>query len=162
MRFNKSTAALIVTTVLCLTACASSRKATEVSSRTTATRVDVRDTVREVVLVEVHDTLLETNTITITTNEVGDTLRLEKVTDRTRARARAQIRDNAEKMTVERDSASVKQDSVAVEDKKIGLSASTDEKESWSTKTARLLKWTCAVIVALGALIIIIRVCYHR
>lgn len=132
------------------------------SSRTTATRVDVRDTVREVVLVEVHDTLLETNTITITTNEVGDTLRLEKVTDRTRARARAQIRDNAEKMTVERDSASVKQDSVAVEDKKIGLSASTDEKESWSTKTARLLKWTCAVIVALGALIIIIRVCYHR
>ena len=162
MRFNKSTAALIVTTVLCLTACASSRKATEVSSRTTATRVDVRDTVREVVLVEVHDTLLETNTITITTNEVGDTLRLEKVTDRTRARARAQIRDNAERMTVERDSASVKQDSVAVEDKKIGLSASTDEKESWSTKTARLLKWTCAVIVALGALIIIIRVCYHR
>ena len=118
------------------------------SSRTTATRVDVRDTVREVVLVEVHDTLLETNTITITTNEVGDTLRLEKVTDRTRARARAQIRDNAERMTVERDSASVKQDSVAVEDKKIGLSASTDEKESW--------------IVALGALIIIIRVCYHR
>ena len=162
MRFNKSTAALIVTTVLCLTACASSRKATEVSSRTTATRVDVRDTVREVVLVEVHDTLLETNTITITQNEVGDTLRLEKVTDRTRARARAQIRDNAERMTVERDSASVKQDSVAVEDKKIGLSASTDEKESWSTKTARLLKWTCAVIVALGALIIIIRVCYHR
>ena len=162
MRFNKSTAALIVTTVLCLTACASSRKATEVSSRTTATRVDVRDTVREVVLVEVHDTLLETNTITITTNEVGDTLRLEKVTDRTRARARAQIRDNAERMTVERDSASVKQDSVAVEDKKIGLSASTDEKESWSTKTARLLKWTCAVIVALGALIIIIRVCYLR
>lgn len=54
------------------------------------------------------------------------------------------------------------QDYVAVEDKKIGLSASTDEKESWSTKTARLLKWTCAVIVALGALIIIIRVCYHR
>ena len=162
MRFNKSTAALIVTTVLCLTACASSRKATEVSSRTTATRVDVRDTVREVVLVEVHDTLLETSTITITTNEVGDTLRLEKVTDRTRARARAQIRDNAERMTVERDSASVKQDSVAVEDKKIGLSASTHKKESWSTKTARLLKWTCAVIVALGALIIIIRVCYHR
>ena len=113
-------------------------------------------------MVEVHDTLLETNTITITTNEVGDTLRLEKVTDRTRARARAQIRDNAERMTVERDSASVKQDSVAVEDKKIGLSASTDEKEAWSTKTARLLKWTCAVIVALGALIIIIRVCYHR
>ena len=51
----------------------------------------------------------------------------------------------------------MKQDSVAVEDKKIGLSASTDEKESWSTKTARVLKWTFWVIVALGALMIVIR-----
>ena len=110
----------------------------------------------------VHDTLQEVVTITIDRNEAGDTLRLEKVTDRTRSRSRDAQQAIRSQRTVERDSVSTQRDSVAVEDKKIGLSASTDEKESWRTKTARLLKWTCAVIVALGALIIIIRVCYHR
>lgn len=113
-------------------------------------------------LVAVHDTLQEVVTITIDRNEAGDTLRLEKVTDRTRSRSRDAQQAIRSQRTVERDSVSTQRDSVAVEDKKIGLSASTDQKESWSTKTARLLKWTCAVIVALGALIIIIRVCYHR
>ena len=162
MRSSGLTTALIVMTALCWTACASSRRATEVSSRTEERRVEVRDTVRETVLVAVHDTLQEVVTITIDRNEAGDTLRLEKVTDRTRSRSRDAQQAIRSQRTVERDSVSTQRDSVAVEDKKIGLSASTDEKESWSTKTARLLKWTCAVIVALGALIIIIRVCYHR
>ena len=98
-------------------------------------------------LVAVHDTLQEVVTITIDRNEAGDTLRLEKVTDRTRSRSRDAQQAIRSQRTVERDSVSTQRDSVAVED---------------NTKTARLLKWTCAVIVALGALIIIIRVCYHR
>lgn len=88
---------------------------------------------------------------------------MAQVTERDRQRDRKAVKDKEEKLVVRTDTVYIeRKDSVVVKDKKIGLSASTDEKESWSTKTARLLKWTCAVIVALGALIIIIRVCYHR
>lgn len=148
--------------VLCVTACSTSRKATEVSSSVLTTDYTNLTDKHDSVTVIIRDTLREVTTITIRENEQGDTLRLEKVTDRTRSRSRDAQQAIRSQRTVKRDSVSTERDSVAVEDKKIGLSASTDEKESWSTKTARLLKWTCAVIVALGALIIIIRVCYHR
>lgn len=125
----------------------------------------MRDTVREVVLVEVRDTVIETKTITITQNEAGDTLRFEKVTDRTRSRATTDVRNRTEGLTVERDSASVKKDSVSVEDKKIGLSASTGTDPSGkSGKSVFLtaLKWIFAIICAIIVLIITIKVCLRR
>ena len=125
----------------------------------------MRDTVREVVLVEVRDTVREVTTITIRENENGDTLRFEKVTDRTRSRASTDVRNRTEGLTVERDSASVKKDSVAVEDKKIGLSASAGTEPSGkSGKSVFLttLKWIFAIICAIIVLIITIKVCLRR
>ena len=148
--------------VLCVTACSTSRKATEVSSSVLTTDYTNLTDKHDSVTVIIRDTLREVTTITIRENEQGDTLRVSTVTDRERLTTRDLVRATEVKIVERIDTVYIQKDSFNVEDKKIGLSASTDEKESWSTKTARLLKWTCAVIVALGALIIIIRVCYHR
>lgn len=122
----------------------------------------MRDTVREVVLVEVRDTVREVTTITIRENENGDTLRFEKVTDRTRTRASTDVRNRMEGLTVERDSASVKKDSVSVEDKKIGLSASAGTEPSGKSVFLSTLKWICFIILGLIALIITMKVCLRR
>lgn len=111
----------------------------------------------------VHDTLQEVVTITIDRNEAGDTLRLEKVTDRTRSRSRDAQQAIRSQRTVERDSVSTERDSVVVEDKKIGLSASTDN--GAKRKRAGFLtyvKWICALICAIVVLIITIKVCLRR
>lgn len=144
------------------TSCSTSRKATEVSSSVLTTDYTNLTDKHDSVTVIIRDTLREVTTITIRENEQGDTLRVSTVTDRERLTTRDLVRATEVKIVERIDTVYILKDSINVEDKKIGLSASTDEKESWSTKTARLLKWTCAVIVALGALIIIIRVCYHR
>ena len=124
------------------------------SSRTTATRVDVRDTVREVVLVEVHDTLLETNTITITTNEVGDTTFTSIVTDRTRASAHDRVRDKEEKLVVRTDTVYVeRKDSVVV--KEANVSHQT-------LSISHLLKWIFWIVCAIIVLIIVIKLGLRR
>ena len=107
----------------------------------------------------VHDTLQEVVTITIDRNEVGDTLRLEKVTDRTRSRSRDAQQAIKSQRTVEKDSVSVERDSVAVEDKKIGLSASADGNAS--SKRAGFLtyvKWIFALICAVIVLILALKI----
>lgn len=114
-------------------------------------------------LVAVHDTLQEVVTITIDRNEAGDTLRLEKVTDRTRSRSRDAQQDIRSQRTVERDSVSTERDSVAVEDKKIGLSASgATGSESSKSGIVQGLKWIFWIIIAIMGLIITLKVCYHR
>ena len=109
----------------------------------------------------VHDTLQEVVTITIDRNEAGDTLRLEKVTDRTRSRSRDAQQAIRSQRTVEKDSVSVERDSVAVEDKKIGLSASTDG-VSKRSGFLTYVKWIIALICAIVVLIITIKVCLRR
>ena len=125
----------------------------------------MRDTVREVVLVEVRDTVREVTTITIRENEQGDTLRFEKVTDRTRASSRDRLRDVQESQTVARDSTVVTKDSVSVEDKKIGLSASAGTEPSGKRgKSVFLtaLKWIFAIVCAIIVLIILIKIGLRR
>ena len=110
-------------------------------------------------LVAVHDTVQEVVTITIDRNEAGDTLRLEKVTDRTRSRSRDAQQAIKSQRTVEKDSVCVERDSVAVEDKKIGLSASTDGNASG--KRAGFLtyvKWIFALICAVIVLILALKI----
>ena len=74
MRYNAWATVLIGLSALCLTACSVSRKAlrSEVSSQTSSV---TRDTVREEVVVAVHDTLREVTTIIIRQNEAGDTVK---------------------------------------------------------------------------------------
>lgn len=109
----------------------------------------------------VHDTVQEVVTITIDRNEAGDTLRLEKVTDRTRSRSRDAQQAIRSQRTVEKDSVSVERDSVNVEDKKIGLSASTDGSAK-RTGFLTYVKWIFALICAVIVLIITIKVCHRR
>lgn len=60
-------------------------------------------TARDSVVVELRDTLVETTTITIDRNEVGDTLKVVQVTDRERVRSMADVRSKKEEVRVVRD-----------------------------------------------------------
>ena len=146
------------------TGCSVQREALRSSTdlRTTESRID---TVREQVLVAVHDSVTITKTVTITENEQGDTVRVVQVTDRDRVRDRAAVRDKEEKVIERIDTVYIQKDSVSVEDKKIGLSASTGTDPSGkSGKSVFLtaLKWICFIILGLIALIITMKVCLRR
>ena len=138
------------------------------------------------VIVIIRDTLREVTTITIRENEQGDTLRVSTVTDRDRLRSRENRRTKQEQsqarlgyalqgggnakrnlrrvetVTVTRiDTVYIQKDSLSVENKKIGLSASAD---GGSKKSGFLtyVKWIFALICAIVVLIITIKVCSLR
>ena len=92
MRYSASATALIALTVLCLTCCSVSRKASS-SERLLRTETTTRDTVWQQVVVAVYDTLREVTTITLQQNDQGDTLKLVQVTDRTRASRSSDLRE---------------------------------------------------------------------
>ena len=159
MQYKLLTSALIATAVLCLTACASSRKATEVSSSTVqGSSVETRDTVREQVMVAVHDTIREVTTITVQTNEAGDTVKVVQITDRDRARNREAVRDKEERLVVKTDTVYIeKRDSVFVQTN-TGLTNPTNKKNTFVSS----LKWICWIIIGLIGLIVTAKVCLLR
>ena len=59
--------------------------------------------VRDSVMVEVRDTVMETTTIVIDRNEAGDTVFTSVVTERDRIRDRDCVRDNHEKTVIRTD-----------------------------------------------------------
>ena len=145
------------------TSCSTSRKASEVSNSVLATDYTNLTDKHDSVLVIIRDTLREVTTITIRENEQGDTLRVSTVTDRDRLRSRENLR-RVETVTVTRiDTVYIQKDSVSVEDKKIGLSASTDGRAFG--KRAGLLtyvKWITALVCAIVVLVVVIKVCLLR
>ena len=153
--------ALTVLIVLCATACSTSRKATEVSSsKLQVSSAELRDS-SAVERVEVLDTLKEVTTITIDRNDKGDTLKVVQITDRTRARNRDNVVAQKVKVIERIDTVYIQKDSVSVEDKKIGLSASADgspKKSGFLT----YVKWITALVCAIIGLIITIKLCLHR
>ena len=115
---------------------------------------DTRDTVREQVVVAVHDTVMETKTITITKNEAGDTTFTSIVTDRTRASAHDRVRDKEEKLVVRTDTVYVeRKDSVVV--KEANVSHQTPS-------ISHLLKWIFLIVCAIIVLIIVIKLGLRR
>ena len=111
--------------------------------------------------VEVLDTLKEVTTITIDRNDKGDTLKVVQITDRTRARNRDNVVDQKVKIVERIDTVYIQKDSIGIEDKKIGLSASTDgspKKSGFLT----YVKWIFALVCAIIGLIITIKLCLHR
>ena len=136
--------------------------------------------------VEVLDTLKEVTTITIDRNDKGDTLKVVQITDRTRARNRDNVVAQKVKIVERIDTVYIQKDSVNVEDKKIGLSASADggskksglselflchdsgkPKRAWSLRSLlhrflTYVKWITALICAIIGLIITIKLCLHR
>ncbi len=110
-------------------------------------------TARDSVVVELRDTLVETTTITIDRNEVGDTLKVVQVTDRTRARNRDGIAKQMTKVVVKTDTVYVeRRDSVAVE------SRNYESTETRKSNFVSSLRWIFWIVVALAGLVLIIKI----
>ena len=132
--------------VLCVSGCGSSRQATSSSTelRTTESRID---TVREQVLVAVHDTLTITKTITIRENEHGDTIRMNTVMDRERVR-------NRDAIAKQKTKTEVRVDTVFIERRDSTFVQNTNGSNRASPVVSSL-KWIFWIIVAIGGLIIV-------
>jgi hypothetical protein len=156
MRYKGLTAVLIGLNVLCLTACSVSRK-TATETRRQRTEV-VTDTLREMVLVTVRDTVWEKTTETLLVNDTGDTLQRNIVTDRLTVRDRDRVHDQRMKISEVRDDvATVTNDekTVVASDKvEIDANGNMTKKD---TPFRSALKWIVALIVAVMGLIITIK-----
>ena len=131
---------------------------TEVRSKTEEVR---SDTLREQVTVVVFDTIREVTTVTVRENEVGDTLRMTTVTDRTRASTKDRYHDVKEKVIVKTDTVYVERES----DKQAVVAAGSNveiDKEGNVTRhvnrLAQSLKWICFAALAIALLIIAARI----
>ena len=103
-------------------------------------------------MVAVCDSITETTTITIRENEQGDTIKVVQVTDRERVRSKADVRSMKEEVRVVRDTVYVeKRDSVMV------TTASTPS-ATRASPWVSALKWIFWIIIAIGGLIIVIKV----
>lgn len=143
----------IALVVLTVSACSVSRSAS-VKAEVRGLTAEVRDSLRvEQVMVAVRDTLVETTTITIDRNEVGDTLKVVQVTDRERVRSRADVRSKTEEVRVVRDTVYVeRRDSVLVKSEELRV------KSDRPSAFVSALKWVFWIIVAVGGLIVLIKV----
>ena len=134
-------------------------------------RVESVESVEKVdsVVVESSDTVRETTTITIVLrqaqepDEAPDTLKISTVTDRTTVRDRSQLRVKSEKLKVETDTVYIEREaekSVAV----AGPGTEFDEQGNIRHQPSyiRLLKWLFLTLIALTALIIVIRIFLKR
>ena len=142
----------IVWIALSVSACLSSRVATREVSGFKIQDSRVEET-RDSVMVVERDTIMETTTFTVDRNEVGDTLRLTQVTDRTRARDRDRIAKQTTKTVVRVDTVFVAfRDSVATY-RVTGGGGFQDGKTALHTT----LKWMVALVVAVIILVLVIR-----
>ena len=108
---------------------------------------------KDCVVIEQMDTLREITTVTIDRNEAGDTLRLSRVTERDRIRDRAQERSKEVEIKVVRDTVFIeKRDSVDVKNHSPTSGAGS------SGGFVASLRWIFWIIVAIGGLIIVIKV----
>ena len=135
--------------------CSASREAvTRSSSELRATEV-VRDTVREQVMVAVHDTLREVTVVTVDRNEVGDTLRVAQVTERDRVRDRAAVAEVKEKIVVRTDTVYVERRDSSLQVKACGL---REAGAGRSNSVVMGLKWVFWIIVAVIGLVVTVRI----
>ena len=155
MQWKVSMIVLIGLSVLCVTGCGTVRRT--VTSEATDLRIQESKevTARDSVVVELRDTLVETTTITIDRNEVGDTLKVVQVTERERVRSRADVRSKKEEVRVVRDTVYVeRRDSVLVDRGQV----KGDSYQSRGTALHRTLKWVFWIVVAITVLVVIIKV----
>ena len=167
MRSSWLAIALTGMVALCVQSCSVQRQAlrSEVSSQSSSV---TRDTVREEVVVAVHDTLREVTTIIIRQNEAGDTVKQSVVTDRYRGRnaeaakvdfplRAVELNLHDERLTVQRDTVYIeKRDSVYVQN--AGLTNPTNKKNTFVSS----LKWIFWILIGLIGLIVTARVCLLR
>ena len=134
-----------------MSACGSSRQAAVSRSAELRINESMEERSRESVVVAVHDTVMETKTITITKNVDGDTLRLTQITDRTRASAMSDVRSKKEDVRV-------RVDTVYVEKRDSVLSFKfLDSGSSRASPFVSSLKWVFWIILGLIVLIVVIK-----
>ena len=125
---------------------------TGVRSQETSVRSrETSDSVSRQTRVVERDTLREVTTITVQTNERGDTVKVVQVTDLTRARNRDTTTDRQEKTVTRTDTVFIeRRDSTAV-----STTTVTNQKEGFWTRLRSTLKWALAVVVALTVFYIV-------
>ena len=161
MRYSASQTALTVALALCVSSCCTSRKAVSSQEQVRLERVSEKvDSVQEHTAVAVHDTLQEVTTITIQTNDRGDTLKVTKITDRSRIRAMSDFRSKKEEVKVRVDTVYIERRDSSYAEKNIV--AVSEDKGTRGGSSRSTLKWTFAILCASIVLIITIKVCYHR
>ena len=169
MQSRRLTLALIATAVLFLTACASTRQASEVSSSKiqVSGEREARDSLREEISQNLNENLTEHEVVTWTvvqprstgSGQAQDTLKVERVTDRTRETG-SSFKAQGSKVEVKtvRDTVYVERvDTVGVQ-KFQGTSSSLNPHPS----ALRYLKWIFFIIIGLIGLIITVKVCLRR
>lgn len=145
-----------------MTGCWTSRKA----SKSSELRVESVESVEKVdsVVVEHSDTLREVTTITVQLNDTGDTLKISTVTDRERIRSMSDVRSKKEDVYVRTDTVYIEKEAdktVAV----VGPGTEIDEQGNVTKKVNRVaqtLKWLFLTLVAVIAIIILIRIKLRR
>ena len=136
-----------------MTACGSSREVARSSDRVATYETERAEKEVDSVVVAERDTIREVTTIHLRTNEAGDTLFQSVVTDRERGRSRDAIATQKTKVEVVRDTVVVeKRDSVFV--KNTNLVNPTNK----ASPVVSSLKWIFAIIVAVIALIIVVKI----
>ena len=120
--------------------------------------VTTMDTVREQVVVAVHDTLREVTTITVQLDQTGDTVKVARVTERDRFRDRAAVKDKEEKLVVRTDTVYMEhKDSVEVK-----TTTNYSNFSNGSSGFRSTLKWIFAIICAIIVLVITVKVSLRR
>lgn len=142
----------IALVALIASACSSSRQ-TAVSEFQGSKVQEFKDSVKvEKVVVEVHDTVMETTTIVVDRNEAGDTLKLSTVTERDRVRDRAQVKNQHERVVTKHDTVYVATwDSSNV--KNTNFTNGTNKKSNFVSA----LKWIFWILVCVILMILIIK-----
>ena len=129
-----------------MTGCGNSKNVVRESTGLQTTELRSSE-VRDSVMVEVRDTVMETTTIVIDRNEAGDTVFTSVVTERDRIRDRDRVRDNHEKTVI-------RTDTVFIERRD---STRTSRGSSRASPFLMRLKWVGLVIVlgliALGSVL---------
>ena len=139
-----------------MTGCWTSRKA----SKSSELRVESVESVEKVdsVVVEHSDTLREVTTITVQLNDTGDTLKISTVTDRERIRSMSDVRSKKEDVYVRTDTVYIEKEAektVAV----VGPNVEIDKDGNIRHQPSyiRLLKWVFWILLAIIALVLLIR-----
>ena len=112
-------------------------------------------------MVAVHDTIREVTTITVQTNDAGDTVKVVQITDRDRARNREAVRDKEERLVVKTDTVYVeKRDSTSVSSFRFQDSGGSLNPHPSSLHLT--LKWIFWILIGLIGLIVTVKICHRR
>ena len=130
-------------------------------------------------MVAVHDTIREVTTITVQTNDAGDTLKVVQITDRDRARNREAVRDKEERLVVRTDTVYIEKRDSSLRLSSLGASCAPQVLRRASSESglqedgtptisgklsavSKILKWIFALVCAVVVLIITVKVCLRK